>query len=70
MKLSNENENGLKTPFPKKILKFLGINPDNDYCCIGCKKPMSTKIKRCPSCEVWNDCCSIDPRLLGKKDDE
>ncbi|MBR9691969.1 hypothetical protein GOV06_04225 [Candidatus Woesearchaeota archaeon] len=53
----------------KNFLKKLGIDLDNKYCCISCKKPMSTEIKRCPHCEAWNDCCSIDPRLLGKKDE-
>ncbi len=54
----------------KKLLTRLGINLDNEYCCIKCKKPISTKQKRCPHCETWNDCCSIDPRLLGKEDPE
>jgi hypothetical protein len=50
----------------KNLLKKLGIDLDNEYRCIKCKKPMSAKIKRCPHCEAWNDCCSIDPRLLKK----
>ena len=53
----------------KKLLKKLGIDLDQEYKCIKCKKPMSAKIKRCPNCEAWNDCCSIDPRLLGKEDE-
>ena len=54
----------------KKFLKKLGIDLDKEYLCIKCKKPMDPKKKRCPHCDAWNDCCSIDPKLLGKKDDK
>ena len=50
--------------FAKRLLKKLGIDLDQEYRCIKCKKPMSTKEKRCPHCRAWNDCCSIDPELL------
>ncbi|MBD3249843.1 hypothetical protein GF336_07385 [Candidatus Woesearchaeota archaeon] len=50
----------------KKILKKLGIDTEKEYCCIRCRKPMPAEKKRCPRCEAWNDCCSIDPRLLKK----
>jgi len=50
----------------KKIFRKIGIDLNQKYRCIKCKKPISTEQKRCPYCEAWNDCCSIDPRLLKK----
>ena len=52
----------------KSFLKNIGIDLDNEYRCIKCTKPMPVDEKRCPHCEAWNDCCSIDPRLLGKEE--
>jgi len=52
----------------KDLLKKLGIDLDQKHCCVKCKKPIHVEEKRCPHCEAWNDCCSIDPRLLGKEE--
>ena len=50
----------------KNLMKKLGIDTEQDYCCIKCNKPMPTEEKRCPHCSFWNDCCSLDPELLKK----
>jgi len=54
----------------KKLLKKLGIDLDKKNTCIKCKKLIPADKKRCPFCEAWNDCCSIDPKLLGKTDED
>lgn len=54
----------------KNILKKIGIDAEKKYVCIKCNKEMPADKKRCPHCQAWNDCCSIDPRLLGMEDKE